>query len=146
MAVDFKSLLSKNMDEVKRPVPLPPGTYRGVVAKFEFKESQEKKTPFVRFMIQITAPGDDVAGDPNLAKIDLSKKQLRKDFYLTPDAEYRLKEFIDSCGIATKGQSFGVSIPNTQNAPVLIEVTQRPGQEDGEFFNDIGSIKGTAKG
>ena len=142
MAVDFKKLLSKNMDEVERPRPLPPGTYYGRVTKFTVDVSKEKKTPDVRFFLSVTSAGDGVDAD-SLNGVDLSKKQLRKDYYLTQDADYRLKEFIKSCGIQVAGRSFESTLPDTTNAPVIMEVTQRGATDgSGEFYNDVNTMKG----
>lgn len=142
MAADFKKLLSKNLDEVERPKPLPPGTYYGRVTKYALDVSKEKKTPYVRFSLAVTSAGDGVEADA-LNGVDLSKKQLRKDFYLTHDADWRLKEFIKSCGVQVAGRSFESTIPDTMNSPVIIEVTQRPATDgSGEFFNDVGALKG----
>lgn len=144
MTVDLSKLLSRPVDDAKRPVPLPAGIYHGNIAKFSFDVSKEKKTPFCRFMVNTTSADKSI--DPSLlADIDLSKKQLRKDFYLTPDSEYRLADFLHSCGISTAGQSWGASIPNCVNAQVIITVIQKQNQNDpSEFFNEIGDIKGTA--
>ena len=143
MAVDFKSLLSKPLDDVKAPVPLPAGTYYGIIKEYKFDESKEKKTPFIRFTVQLTGAGDDV--EPSeVAEIDWSKKQLRKDFYLTEDALFRFKKFLESLGIETVGKSFDSLIPETQGANVLVEVTQRPNTQNPEEppFNDVKTLTG----
>lgn len=142
MASDFSKLLSKNMDGVERPKPLPPGTYYGRIEKFSVDESKEKKTPFVRFNLKVTSADESIDADA-VNGIDLSKKQLRKDFYLTPDADYRLKEFLKSCGIKVQGRTFGEVLPETVNSPVIMEVTQRAAQDgSGELYNDVNSLKG----
>jgi hypothetical protein len=143
MAVDFSALLSKPLDEVKAPVPLPAGTYYGIIKEYKFDESPEKKTPFIRFTIQLTGAGDDVYVE-EVASIEWSKKQLRKDFYLTEDALFRFKKFLETLGIDTVGKSFDSLIPETQGAKVLVEVTQRPNTRNPEEppFNDIKNIAG----
>ena len=139
MALDFKSLLGRSLDDVKKPSPVPAGTFYGVIQRYEFGETSEKKTPFVRFHIGLTAPGDDI--DPELLiGVDLSKRALRKDFFLTPDAEYRLKDALNALGINTTGRTFAETIPEVINAQVLVEVTQRPSKDGKDIFNDIGSL------
>jgi hypothetical protein len=143
MAVDFRKLLKKPLDEVKRPPALPAGTYHGVVAKYEFGESRDKKTPFIRFFFTITSADDSI--DPGeLAGIELAKKQQRRDFYLTDDALYRLKEFIASCGIETAGHTTDELLADTLQAPVLMEITQRNSDDGETIYNDIAAVKGTA--
>jgi len=138
---DFKSLLSKPMDEIERPKPLPAGTYVGRIVKYDFAESQEKKTPYLRYTVQPEEVGDDVSPE-DLAGVDMTKKQLRKDFYLTNDAMYRLKEFLESCGIDVTGRSLGEAIPESRNARVLMGVVQRPSQDGTEVYNEIRDFKG----
>lgn len=139
--VDFKQLLSKPLDDVKKPPPLPAGTYFGAITKWEFGESPEKKTPYVRFFFLLQSPGPDI--DVNeLTGVDLAKRSPRKDFYITPDAEWRLKEFIESAGASTAGRSFASAIPDLQNRPVIIEVTQRSSKDGKDIYNDVGEVKG----
>ena len=143
MSVDFKSLLSKPADHVKAPQPLPAGTYHGMIKSFEFKESKEKKTPYVQFSLVLNSAGEDI--DPSdLTDVDLSKKSLRKDFYLTDDSAYRLKEFTDSCNIPAKGRSLGELIQDCVGQAVLVEVTQRLNPKDptAPAFNDVNTLKG----
>lgn len=141
--VDFRQLLSKPLDDVKKPPALPAGSYRGAITKFEYGQSKEKKTPYVRFFFLLQAPGADISPD-QLDGIDLAKRSPRKDFYITPDAEWRLKEFLESCGVSTAGRTFGSSIPDTLNLPVLIEMTQRNSPDGKEIYNDVGDVKGQA--
>lgn len=121
---DFSQLLSKPLDEVKRPPSLPAGIYYGTVHRYEVGESQNKKTPYVRFLFNLTFAGQDI--DPkDLDGVDLSKKSLRRDFYITPDAEYRLKEFLESMKITTKGRTFQSTLPDSIGQAVKLEVVQR---------------------
>jgi hypothetical protein len=140
--VDFSSLLSKPLDDVKRPPALPPGTYTGVIAEHKLDESREKKTPYIAFTIKGFQPGEDI--DPaDVTEIDFSKRTMTTNFYLTPDAEYRLKEFIESLGIATAGRSFGETIPETTGLPVVMNVVQRPDRDpDAPPRNEIQKIWG----
>ena len=141
MAVDFKALLKKPVDSIERPKPLPAGTFFGVVQKYEFGESKEKKTPFLRLLIGITGPGDDI--DPSdLDGVDLAKKSLRKDYYLTDDALYRLTELIASCGIPTEGRMLDECIPDLQGASMLCSVTQRSSPDGSEIYNDLDKLAG----
>jgi len=141
--VDSRTLLQKPADEIKRPPVLPAGTYHGIVKSYEFKKSKEKQTPYVEVILGLQAPGDGI--DPEtVIGIDFSKKQLRKSYFLTEDAIYRLKEFLESCGHPTTSRTLGEVIPEMVNSPVLIEVTQRNSQDGSEIFNDAGNVKGAA--
>jgi hypothetical protein len=146
MATDFKSLLSKKVDDAERPKILPAGTWEGFVKAFEYSESQEKKTPMLNLQLGISSPGEDITSE-ELEGIDYAKRTLRFTFYLTPDADWRLKDFLKSCGIETTGKSFGETVPDAVNAPVLMSVVQTPSRtQEGEFYNNVQKIVGTAEG
>lgn len=142
-APNFKDLLAKPVDQIEKPKPVPPGTYNGVIKGFTFGESKDKKTPYVRFALAITGPGDDV--DPELLTgVDLSKKQLRRDYYITDDALFMLKDLVTSVGIDSSGRTLDSMIPELVNNPVLIEVIQRSSQDGSEMYNDVKNLKGVA--
>lgn len=141
--VDFTSLLQKPAGEAKKPEALPAGDYHGVVKSFETGDSNKNKTPYVRFHIGIVAPGDAVASDhPDLAEQDLSKRQMRRDYYLTEDAMWRLDDFLKSLGIALAGKSYEETIPEAVGTQVLVEVQQYLNQTSNEIGNQIGKIVG----
>lgn len=147
MAVNFNALLSKPADEVKRPVAKPAGTYLGTVKEYKFEESRQKKTPYCRFVVQNIMPGEDVdqaalQGTPESGPIDLSKWNPHRDFYLTDDSLYRLKDFLESCKIDTKGRTFGEMVPEVKGKSVMLTVTQRPSEDGTQLFNDITDMKG----
>jgi len=143
MAVNFKDLLSVKADDVKAPIPLPEGTYHGVVSSFEYGDNNKNKTPYVRFGLKVHNAGDDIDAS-ELAEIDLSARKLSTDFYLTPDARFRLKDFLVSLGLPTEGRSFDELIPEAINQPVIIYVTQRfnPDKPEEPPRNNIKSVKG----
>lgn len=144
MAVRFSELLSKNTDNVERPKPYPAGHYYGKLGKFTLGDQNQNKTPYVRFPVTAVSPGEDI--DPaDLEGINLGKKQFRSDFFLTEDAEYRLKEFLKSLGLNVQGRSFGEILPETPGADVYFELTSQPSdREEGVFVNFITNITGVA--
>jgi hypothetical protein len=141
--VDFRNLLNVKLDDIAPPKALPAGTYHGSISKFEVGDNNKNKTPYVRIHLNFTQAGADIPAE-DLADIDLSQKKMTRDFFLTPDARYRLKELIASCGIMTEGRAFDETLPELVNQPVLIEVTQRLNTEDPAAppRNDVKSIKG----
>lgn len=140
--VDFSQLLSTPTDEIKRPPALPAGNYNGTITKYEFKESNEKKTPFVQFTFRVDSAGEGIE-PADLEGIDLSKKTLRRDFYLTEDAMWRLKEFLDSFDFPTAGRSLGEVIPDTLNQPVLLDVVQQAARDPMDPpFNNVNKVVG----
>ena len=141
--VDFRNLLTQPADNFKKPPLLPGGTYHGILATREFGESTQKKTPYVRFNVKFNAPGEDVSTEL-LKDIDLSKRSLRKDFYLTDDATYRLVEFGKTFGIPTEGRTLEEIIQSLVGQPCLVQVKMSMNQQTNEPFNEIGDIKGAA--
>jgi hypothetical protein len=136
----FANVLTKTVASTEAPKPVPVGTYLLVVKDFEFGESSKKKTPFLRVNYGIIAPGQDV--DPTqLAGFDLAKKNLRDEFYLTDDALFRLRAYIEnSLGIAIGQRNYGDIIANDLkgkqvNASVIQEPSERPG--DTTMYNRI---------
>lgn len=139
MTVDFKALLQKPVDSVKAPEPLPEGHYNGRIAKYEFGESQQKKTPYVRFALSLDSAREDV-DQAALADMDLSKKQLRKDYYLTEDALFRLRGLLEACNVSIEGRSFDVAIPELIGTMVNVEVIRKPSTDGESFFNEVKDI------
>lgn len=138
---DFSALLRKPVDEAKRPPALPPGDYAGIIKSYELGDQNKNKTPYVRFQIGLQGWPDSVA-DEDKKDVDLSKKQLRRDFFLTPDADWRLAEFIKSCGINTSGRNFEVTVPECVGARVVVEVQQYLNQTNNEVGNQVGGLAG----
>lgn len=139
---NLRDLLSRPADNFKAPPPLPAGTYYGTLGQAEFGESREKKTPYVRFQVNLMSPGQDI--DPTLlAGIDLSRRSQRYDFFLTEDASFRLVEFAKSCNITTDGRSLGELIQELQlGVSVKVELIQVPGREAGQVYLNVKDIQG----
>jgi len=145
LAPNFKAMLRKNMNDVKKPQPIPEGTYRGRISGHSYDESAQKKTPFVRFQIipQEAAEGvdsDDLA--TTLQGQPITSKKLRMDYYLTDEALYRLKDLFASCGIDSDGRTLEECIQDMDHKNVLIEVTKSPSQDGETFYNNIKLMRG----
>ena len=142
MAVDFAKLLSKPLDDVKKPPALPHGTYLGTITKYEFGDQNKNNTPYARFALKLTGAGPGV-DESELEGVDITKREYRKDFYLTPDADWRLKAFIESLGISTAGRTFAETVPETIWQAVQVEIIQQNSQRDAnELVNFVGEITG----
>lgn len=146
MTSDFQKLMNVPIDEIKPPPTLPPGTYEGIATSFEFGESSQKKTPYVQIHCQPTSPGDDVdMADYNDADppIDLSKKQFRTNFYLTENAYFMLKNFLESFeDVTTKGRTLDAVMPEIVNKPILMEIDRNPNNDGSGYINTLKSVKG----
>jgi hypothetical protein len=142
MSLDFTALLNQNFDDIKAPLPLPEGTYYGVVENYKFEETREKKTPYVRFNVKLTGAHESI-DETLLEGVDLSKRSFRKDFFLTADATIRFKRFVVSLGIDGAGRSLGELMPEIVGQTVQVTIKQRPGRDPSEPpMNDIDQISG----
>ena len=134
MAVDFTKILSKPLDDVKAPKVWPEGTYYASIANYELGESKRKQTPQCKFNLNVHAFGEDIPPEAQDG-IDLSKRVLDTTFYFTEASEYRLKQFLESCGIKTSGKTYDTTLPQTAGASVMLTLkheyaTDPQGQQD----------------
>lgn len=142
----FDSLLDTKAEDVKRPPAAPQGTYLCTVSKFEgFMESKEKKTPFVRYMVTPVQALEDVDA-ARLTDVDLTKKKLRLDFYLTEDALWRLTEFFPKCGLDVSGHTTRELIPLVVGSMVKCYITEIPNRNDPNDppYNEIQQVMSAA--
>jgi hypothetical protein len=127
----FASILDMQPSEVERPKPLPAGTYLCVVdGRFTLDKSTRKQTDYVEFTLKILQAMDDVDADdlqaaltkPTGEVVSLNSKTVRVTYYLTPDALWRLKKFLEDCGIDLEGRSFAECLEETPGCQVLAEI------------------------
>lgn len=128
---DFSSLLQSGWDDVKRAPPLPIGTYFGTITKYEFGESSKKQTPFVRYTVNLSEAGEDVDPD-DLVGVELHKKIISTEYYLSDKALIMLKDFLESCGIDLAGKSRNETIPEAMGHDVQVQLIHEPNDQDPE--------------
>lgn len=124
---DFSELLRKPAGEAKRPQALPIGDYQGVIRSFEVGDSNRNHTPYVRFAITLTAWPE---GMEPVEGVDLNKRQLRKDFFLTDEALWRLDELIKTFGVDAAGKRYEDVLPLLVGQPVRVEVRHYRSADD----------------
>ena len=74
--VDFSKILNTKTDEIKKPTPLPVGTYLCTNPQLpEFIESSQKGTPGAKFSFKVISATEDVDQD------DLAAWQLEQGDY-----------------------------------------------------------------
>jgi len=152
---DFSSLLSKPTDEIKKPKPLPEGTYQVLCTKYEFREAntpndkENPKKPVVTLSLRYQEAMEDVDEadlDDALQGEDITQKSTNYDLWLTPDAQYRVVDLCKSAGIPVEGTTLGEIIPELVNhvymASVIKVQSKKQGQED-TFYSNINSLIGT---
>jgi len=152
MAPNFAHLLKRPAGKAKKPEALPQGDYPGIIKSFEYGDANKNKTPYVRFHLGLLGWASDVSeddkfqsdGDGGKAPVDITKRQPRRDFFLTDDAFWRLDEFLRSCGIEPAGRSYEEVIPDAVGQQVTVEVQQYMNERTNEIGNQVGRLAGTA--
>lgn len=146
----FASILDKPATEVDRPKPLPVGTYICVVNGLpRFDKSSKKQTEFVEFALKPLAASEDVDDEAlvtALTRGDGSSKALqdmtiRAIYYLTEDAIWRLKKFLEDLGIDSEGKSLRQMIDEAPGRQVAANL-RHEASEDGQAI--FARLKDTA--
>jgi hypothetical protein len=138
---DFSSLLSKPAGEAKKPPALDAGAYPGIIKSYEVGDNNQKRTPYVRFHWGITGWPGEAQTDESGAVIDLSKRQLRSDFYLTDDALWRLDAFMREVGINMEpGQTYAEVLPTAVGTTATLHIVQELNQRTNDTYNTIENI------
>ncbi len=140
--VNFNKLLSVQIESVERPKSFPAGHYESVVASHEMGRSSKKETPYILFSIKLLGPTEDVdeelfeaAGGMEALR---ERKPLDMTFWLTKDALYRLREFLeDGLELSCSGRNFDEVIPESTNVPLTVQVSHRAGKKEGEFYMEL---------
>jgi hypothetical protein len=136
---NFEALLNTQVDEIEKPKPLPMGTYTFGISGHEFGESAQKKTPFVKFQTTPKVAGEDVDQDMLTEVKDWQSKNMNLTFYLTDDSMFRLKDFLEHCGISTAGRTLGECIPETQGAMFNGYIKHETATNGTDVFAQIGT-------
>ena len=156
---DFSQLLRKPAGQATRPPALPADDFPGIIRQYELGDNNANKTPYVRLALGLLDWGANVpdewtsVGPDGTAKtitksdVDLSKRQMRRDFYLTDDAMWRLDELIRSCGIDLGSpdapRDYEEVLPELIGQHVLVEVQQYLNQRTNEIGNQVGRVVGS---
>lgn len=144
---NFAELLNKPSGQAKKPPVLDAGMYPVVIKGHEMDESSNKKTPFIRFNLGVLGwpDGAEPQTDDEGKALDLSKKTLRRDFFLTDDAMWRLDEFLrDELGLTLEGRPYTEVLLETTGAQCLADVRQGFNQNTNALFNEVAALKKAA--
>ena len=148
-APNFASVLDKPATEISRPKPLPAGTYLAVVEGLpRYDKSTKKQTDFVEFSLRISAAADDVdqeeLSEVGLTLKDGTPRSMKATYYITEDAAWRLKKFLEDLGFDfdAEGISLRDACEASSNREVYITVGHEPSQDGQAIF---ARITGTAK-
>jgi hypothetical protein len=134
----FESILDTPATEVERPKPLPAGTYDAIVKGLpEYGESAQKKTPFVRFTLGIQAAGEDVDEEEIEEIGGLADKTIKTTYYTTPEALFRLTDFLENCGIDAEGKTVRQMIDETPNSSIRVVIAHRASDDGQQVYAEV---------
>lgn len=139
MSQNFRELLSQATDQAERPRALADGHYIGTVGNHEFGLSRQKQTPYVRMFVTPEEACPDVEAEANKG-LNIATYELRKDYFITPKAIYRLADALDAILGQETGRSYDERLPDTRDVRVMIDVGHRDSEDGKERFNEIRSI------
>lgn len=141
MAGNFEDILNTPMSDVEKPKPRPVGTYVGVVTKApEIKKIGQKETLAAIFEIKLLQPGADVAIDQLQEAGGIGERTVRLTQFLTADALWRLKSFLEALGIQDDGRPIGAYLPETVGRQALYKIKHRPSPDGATLFEEIDSV------
>jgi len=133
-ATDFQSLLEKPLDAFQKPKPTPEGNYIFGVKEFNLVPSQDpKKSPYVEFTFVPKQPQPDVDEALVAEWLDgnpITSKIVKKKFFITPDALFRLTDFATHCGVDIAGMSVSQVLQSCPGKEFLGAVKHSIGQKD----------------
>ena len=147
---DFSKLANSKAGEAKKPKALPEGNYLAVIKGWSFEPAPAGKDyeSIVRFNLGMMdwpaeVPESDKQqdlGNGQFKPIDLSKRQMRRDFY--DNVLYRLDDFIKSCGVDMNGRTYSEVLPELVGKRVIAQVKQYLNERTSEIGNNIGDLTG----
>ena len=129
----FQSVLDMPASDIERPKPLPVGSYVCVVqGQPRIDKSAKKQTEFSEFTLKLLEALDDVEAEDLAAQGGIADKTIKLTFYHTENSIYRLKEFLEHCGLEIEhGILLRKLIGETPGCQVVAHVIHEASQ-DGE--------------
>lgn len=135
----FSDILDTPIVDAEKPKPLPQGSYLcAVQTPPKMDKSSKKGTPYVEFTLKPLKAGDDVDTDELKEQGGLKERTLRTTFYLTDGAKWRLREFIENCGIEFEDDtSFSEGIAQLSGCQVIAYVKHEPSADGNQLFANV---------
>lgn len=142
MTANFSDVLNKKLDTIEKPKPLPVGTYYAAVnGAPEIKPRGQNNTLSAEFKLKVLQPDDDVDADALAEAGGLSKeRELRHTLWLTEDALWRAKQFVENCGVDDTNISLSQALQSCVGCQVKIKVKHVPSQDGSELYANIDKI------
>lgn len=141
MAGNFSDVLNKKLDTIEKPKPLPVGTYIGVInGAPEIKPRGQNNTLSAEFKIKILQADEDVDQDALQERGGIKEAELRHTLWLTEDAAWRAKQFVEFCGVDPDGITLGEALSQCMGCQLRLKIIHRPSQDGTELYANIDKI------
>lgn len=136
---NFSTLLDTPSSDITRPKPLPVGTYTTVLQGLpRYDKSAKKQTDFVEFTHKFISAGDDVNHDDIVEAGGIGDKTMRNTFYITENSLWRLKDFLDHCGIEEDDEiSLRERIEQTPGKQIAVYISHVPSNDGTSVYANI---------
>lgn len=142
MSANFSDVLNKKLDTIEKPKPLPIGTYYALInGAPEIKPRGQNNTLSAEFKFKILQPDEDVNADDLEAAGGLKKeREMRFTLWLTEDALWRAKQFVENCGVDDTNMSLSQALQSCVGCQVKVKVKHVPSQDGQELYANIDKI------
>jgi len=135
---NFADILNKQNDDIERPKPLPVGTYLGIVSgPPEIGPIGQKQTLAAKYSIKLLAPQADVDQSALMEMGGIGERSVTHTLFLTADAAWRAKEFLEHCGVETSGKTLGESLAEAPGRQVMVKLKHRPSPDGTQLYTEI---------
>lgn len=145
----FASVLDTKVEDIERPKAMPVGQYVFMVkGQPEFIESREKKTPGVKFTLNVIQAIEETVDLDALTEWQTKKDGTTKNlqeatqsitFWLTEGSAWGVKDFIRHCGVDDTDMTLRQAIAETPGCQVIGTVKHRSSEDGTATFAYIDS-------
>ena len=139
-AQSFSSVLDTPAGDIERPKAAPVGSYVCVVqGQPKIDKSAKKQTEYVEYTLKPLEALDDVDEDA-LADWGIKDKTFRITFYITEKSIYRLKEFLEHCGVDMDDEgSMRQYIAEAAGKQVVAHIVHEASRDGGAVYANVKS-------
>jgi len=141
MSANFSDVLNKKLDNVEKPKPLPIGTYFAVInGAPEIKPRGQNNTLAAEFKFKILQADEDVDAEALAEMGGIKDRELRFTLWLTEDALWRAKQFVENCGVDDTGMSVSQALQACVGMSAKVKVKHVPSQDGQELYANIDKV------
>jgi len=136
---NFADILSKKVDQIEKPKPLPVGTYLCLIdGAGEYVKLGANQTDAIKIKVKVLQAGEDVDDEALIEAGGVSEKTLFVTLFLTEDAAWRSKKFlVETLGIDGDGKSLGELFTEIPGKTFRGVIGHRPSKDGTEIYAEI---------